>query len=123
MTSLDFLTGLLTRSETLSELDELILEESSEPITVVLLDIGRFRSVNDSVGIQVGDRIIKLISKRIKKAAPEARVIGRTSGDNFALAFKGSTCEQVEAILNRLLDFCKRPLAIGGNIIVVSVSL
>ena len=123
MTNLDFLTSLLTRSDTLSELDELILEESSEPIAVVLLDIGRFRIVNDSVGIQVGDRIIKLIAKRIQKAAPEACVVGRTSGDNFALAFKGLTCKQIEEILDRLLDFCKRPLAVGGKIIVISISI
>ena len=123
MTTLDFLTGLLTRADTLRELDELILEETSESIAVVLLDIGRFRRVNDSVGIQVGDRIIKLIAKRIKKAAPEAFIIGRTSGDNFALVFKGLADKQVEEIIDRLLDFCKRPLAVGGNIIVISISL
>lgn len=123
MSAFDPLTGLLNRIETLDEIDELILEEGLESITVVLLDIGRFRNVNDSVGIQVGDRIIKLIAKRIEKAAPDARVIGRTSGDNFALVFKSIDEENLRATLARLVDFSKRPIAVAGNIIVVSLSL
>lgn len=123
MKTMDSLTGLLNRVETLSEIDELVLEESLEPITIVLLDIGRFRKVNDSVGIQIGDRIIRTISKRLKKAAPEALLIGRTSGDNFALTFKGLNEQKLSVITDRLIDFVQRPIAVGGNVIVVSLAL
>ncbi|MBT9312922.1 putative bifunctional diguanylate cyclase/phosphodiesterase [Leptothoe kymatousa] len=123
MEMVDSLTGLLNRIATLSEIDELLIEEGSEPVTLVLLDIGRFRKVNDSVGIQIGDRIIRIVSKRIKNAAPEAHVLGRTSGDNFALAFKGLSQDQLDDITDKLLDFIKRPIAVGGNVIIVSLAI
>ena len=119
----DSITGLVNRIETLREIDDLVLEESSESIALILLDIGRFRSVNDSVGLQVGDRIIRIVSKRLKTAAPEACVLGRTSGDNFALAFKGLDEQRLDLVIDRILDLVQRPIAVSGNIIVVSLSL
>jgi len=83
----DGLTGLRTRQAFLSELT-LLLErrESGDEVSVVLLDIDRFKAVNDQHGHARGDELLCELAERVTAAAPEGAVVARVGGELFGLA-------------------------------------
>jgi len=117
--TLDPLTGLYNRVGVESYLAQLEAEGVSEQLCVLTLELSRFGKVNDSLGAELGDKIISTVAKRLQKIFPEVALIARTHGDHFCLLLQGPTDihEQIE-LLN---DFTQRPLAMRGEVIVLSV--
>jgi len=116
---IDPLTGLASRVGLEDYLKSYELNESSGPLSLVTMELSRFGNVNDSLGAELGNRIIASVAKRLQKIFPNVALLARTHGDHFCLAFEGDIDinEQIE-LLN---DFAQRPLALGGEIIVLSV--
>lgn len=94
---------------------------AGDPLCLMAIEMARFGSVNDSVGAELGDKIIVLVSRRLRKVFAHAAVIARTHGDHFCLVFEGAV--DLEEQTRLLLDFTQRPLAVRGEIIVLSVRL
>lgn len=84
----DTLTGLPNRSlflQKLSESARLIHEDETHRFAIVALDLDHFKDVNDSMGHNVGDAILRAVGKRLASALPESAVVSRTGEDEFAL--------------------------------------
>jgi len=115
---IDQLTGLLSRVGIQSAIKAM---EANNQRLVVAVEISRFGGLNSSMGSDLGDKIIVMISRRIKKLFPGASAIGRTNGDHFLLVFEDSSNYREE--ITRLQDFAQRPLAIDGEVIVLDVRI
>lgn len=91
------------------------------PLSLMTLEISRFGSVNDSMGAELGNKVIVTVAKRLTKLFGHAALIARTHGDHLCLVFEGplDLGEQVDLIR----DFTQRPLALRGEVIVVSVRI
>jgi diguanylate cyclase (GGDEF)-like protein len=83
----DVLTGLPHRllldrwlSMTLAK-----MPATNQVLAVILIDLDRFKNINDSLGYQCGDRLLQLIAKRLKHTLTTSAIVGRWSGDEFAL--------------------------------------
>lgn len=115
----DPLTGLASRTGLESYLKGYEASGASGPLSLISIELSRFGNVNDSMGADIGNKIISSIAKRLLKIFPNVAVIARTHGDHFCLAIEGEADinEQIE-LLN---DFTQRPLALRGEIIVLSV--
>jgi len=115
----DPLTGLANRSGLEEHLKRLDLDEKIENLYLMTMELSRFGKVNDSLGSDLGNKIICAVAKRLQKIFPNAQLIARTHGDHFCLVLQGDIDinEQIEL----LHDFTQRPLAISGKIIVLSV--
>jgi diguanylate cyclase (GGDEF)-like protein len=115
----DSLTGLTSRTGLESYLKNFKASTSPISLTLMAVELSRFGSVNDSLGAELGNRIISSVAKRLQKIFPTVALIARTHGDHFCLVIEGAVDinEQIE-LLN---DFTQRPLALRGEIIVLSV--
>jgi diguanylate cyclase (GGDEF)-like protein/PAS domain S-box-containing protein len=87
----DMLTGLPNRARFTSLLDEAVAEAAAAqaPLAVMLLNIDRFKDVNDSYGHAIGDQVLRHIAGRVHASLGEDGLIGRMAGDELAVVFKG----------------------------------
>ncbi len=116
----DSLTGLVNRlglEAALLEADAL----GKRNLTLFSVQISRFGSINSSLGGAVADRIIVMTARRLQKTFPAALQIARTHGDHFCLLFEG--LESIDETIRRLDDFTRRPFAVSGEVIVLSVRI
>lgn len=61
------------------------------PFALLLIDLDRFKTVNESLGHQVGDRLLRLVSERLKKAVNEKHLLARLGGDEFVIMMNNPT--------------------------------
>ncbi len=81
----DYLTGVLNRRAFLAAMEEKRRElDPTDQLSLCLLDIDRFKSINDTYGHDVGDEVIKTVARI---AGEEAPVVARLGGEEYALAF------------------------------------
>jgi diguanylate cyclase (GGDEF)-like protein len=84
----DTLTGLPNRImfiQTLTEQTKSAGEENQQRIAIITIDLDHFKDVNDSMGHNVGDAILRGVGKRLRAAMPEIAMVSRTGEDEFAI--------------------------------------
>ncbi len=90
----DSLTGLPNRTlflQKLSEMTKKAGQEKTMRLAVVTMDLDHFKDINDSMGHNVGDAILRGVSKRLRAALPESAVVARSGEDEFAVTMPLST--------------------------------
>ena len=108
----DGLTGLANRGRLIQELD--VLSASPEGVAVLLLDLDRFKNVNDSLGHDRGDELLVTIADRLRLAVRPGDLVARLGGDEFAVTLAGPiTPTEAEFVANRLLDLIGEPVTLG----------
>ncbi len=83
----DSLTGLPNRKFLLQTMQDGLsrCERGCEPFALFILDLDRFKDVNDTLGHQTGDQLLQLVAKRIRTVLKETDVVARLGGDEFAI--------------------------------------
>ncbi len=84
----DTLTGLPNRAYFLEQLEDLIKNKvlgAGETLAVMSVDIDHFKDINDTMGHEIGDKLLEAIGKRLVKALPNDAVIARASADEFTI--------------------------------------
>jgi diguanylate cyclase (GGDEF)-like protein/PAS domain S-box-containing protein len=121
----DTLTGLLNRGEfERLAVDRLAqLPHGRSPITVLFLDLDRFKLVNDSLGHAVGDSFLVECASRLARVVGHQGLAARLGGDEFVILAEGLSPEAVQAMCKRLLLAMREPAAVGGYTINSSVSI
>ncbi len=112
-TRLDGLTGLLNHTAAKSRLK--IMAEKMAPqtgLTVAMIDIDHFKSVNDTYGHPVGDQVIRGLAWLLKGRLRSSDLIGRYGGEEFLIALPDVTPDQAKTVINRIReDFSTLPHA------------
>lgn len=85
ISSFDTITGLPNRGKFTEILEQRVEQEAGRRLAVMFIDLDRFKLINDSLGHQSGDMILKLLADRIREAAPTGTYLGRFAGDKFTL--------------------------------------
>ncbi len=118
----DGLTGLSDRLWFRERLAALLAEaDSAEHVTVLMIDLDRFKAVNDSHGHSVGDALLQVVAQRLRSAVREGDVVSRLGGDEFAVAMPAPGLPKVTAA--RLIDLLSRPYLIEGHVAVIGASI
>ena len=65
-----------------------------QPIGLMLLDLDRFKAVNDTFGHDMGDELLKAVSERLKTCVREVDTVARMGGDEFTIILEGIASEQ-----------------------------
>jgi two-component system cell cycle response regulator len=87
----DSLTGLINRKGFLARAESLLASASErQPISVLVIDIDRFKQVNDQLGHSVGDRVLRRVADVLKRSARGAECIARVGGDEFLVLASAS---------------------------------
>jgi diguanylate cyclase (GGDEF)-like protein/PAS domain S-box-containing protein len=122
----DSLTGLPNRAKFREEL-ELALRHarSNDHISVLCLDLDRFKEVNDSLGHPVGDELLKEVAKRLSACLRDCDTLCRLGGDEFAIVQFGNEVQASEAssLARRLIEAVEAPYDIQGHQLTIGVSI
>ncbi|MFI8381148.1 EAL domain-containing protein [Pseudomonas sp. NPDC079086] len=122
----DELTGLANRSlfkERLHEASQRA-RQSGRSIALLHVDLDRFKLLNDSLGHEVADQLLRQVSRRLTQAVPEADTLARLSGDEFAILIDSyGSLSSLARLASRLLSKLRVPMTVGGHELVVSASL
>jgi diguanylate cyclase (GGDEF)-like protein len=108
----DVLTGLGNRTKLHHQLDEHV--ERGDPVAVCLLDLDRFKEVNDTLGHGTGDQLLRLVADRLRAGVRPSDTVGRLGGDEFVLLLEVATLEEATAIVDRLTAQLRRPYEVAG---------
>ena len=112
----DSLTSLPNRNLFLQQLahETLSCDRSKRSLALLYLDLDGFKEVNDSLGHDMGDRLLVEVSRRLKNSVREIDTVSRLSGDEFTIIL-GQIDDQlsVQRVCQQLLDTLSAPLATG----------
>ena len=122
----DSLTGLANRSLLNDRLQQAIYTAASygARLAVVFVDLDRFKYINDTLGHDVGDRLLQVMAERLTAAVAATDTVARLGGDEFVLLLHGHAGpDTVGAALERLLPTIAAPLRYAQNDIEVTCSI
>ena len=121
----DPLTGLLNRRAFLPWLREevALAEERDAPLAVVMLDLDKFKSINDQLGHFGGDRVLVAVAAAMRTASRSDDVLCRFGGEEFAVALPGSTVDEARSYAARLSAALAEAGATEGCAVTVSVGI
>lgn len=117
----DALTGLANRFQLFSCLNKAC--ERSEGFTLMLMDVDRFKQVNDSLGHDTGDELLKAVARRLEALLPESAILSRLGGDEFALYLPQAPLDVGHSVAQRLVDSMAMPFDIKGCRLYSGISL
>ncbi|MBF0110128.1 MAG: diguanylate cyclase [Magnetococcales bacterium] len=118
LASHDPLTGLPNRMQFMEHLTIGIAQarRSHRHLAVVFLDLDRFKSVNDTLGHEVGDRLLTSAAQRIRSCVREMDVVARLGGDEFTVLMTGlADIEPIAAIAHKIVYHLQQPFEIGPH--------
>jgi diguanylate cyclase (GGDEF)-like protein len=96
----DVLTGLMNHGTFVDRMNRLIA--AAEPFSLVMLDLDRFKGVNDGFGHQAGDRLLRQVAESIVQASRDSDAVFRYGGDEFAVLLPGTGASSVATIAERM---------------------
>ncbi|MGG3468252.1 EAL domain-containing protein [Neobacillus pocheonensis] len=121
----DPLTGLLNRRYFQEKIKQIIdSKESGETLSVLFIDLDRFKQVNDSFGHNKGDELLKTVADRIKKCLPdeEKNIITRQGGDEFIILLVNYDFQETKVAAERVVVSLRKPFSLDGNEIYLGAS-
>jgi diguanylate cyclase (GGDEF)-like protein/PAS domain S-box-containing protein len=126
LASYDPVTNLPNRELLHQRLDEALAgaRRHDSMIGVFLLDLDRFKSINDTFGHAAGDRLLRSCAKRLEACIRQTDTLARIAGDEFALIQVGvERAEQAQALCRRLLAALVEPFDFDGHEIIITASI
>jgi diguanylate cyclase (GGDEF)-like protein len=123
----DVLTGLQNRAFFTEKLGEAVarLQRHGEPFTVFMMDLDKFKNVNDTLGHPAGDQLLCETAQRLKSSLRDTDVLARLGGDEFAIIQSGeeSPREAAASLAARMLKLISEPFDIDGHVVFVGSSI
>jgi diguanylate cyclase (GGDEF)-like protein/PAS domain S-box-containing protein len=122
----DSLTGLPNRAVFRDRLDHAIARSArdGDVLAVLLLDLDRFKFVNDSLGHDAGDELLVAVGSRIQDCSRSSDTVARLGGDEFAILIEDAASEEVAvALSDRLLEALTSPFEVRGREVFIGASI
>ena len=121
----DALTGLPNRRLFHERLNQAIHEASRDGkrLALMLLDLNRFKEVNDMLGHQVGDRLLQVIGMRVRSLLRDVDTVARLGGDEFVVLVRVDSREQAELVAAKVVSTIGQEVTLGDVQLNVSASL
>lgn len=122
----DHLTGLPNRQMFHEELRRAMddAERDRRSLALIYLDLDLFKEVNDSLGHDMGDELLKEVARRLRDSVRDGDLVARLGGDEFTLILEqGEDVEHIEGICRRVIETVSEPYVIGHNVVSISASL
>jgi diguanylate cyclase (GGDEF)-like protein/PAS domain S-box-containing protein len=115
--SRDQLTGLPNRTQMERSIEELVqqTQQGGGPFVFVMLNLDRWRSINDSVGFTTADQLLRLVAERLSQHLLGEHHVFRFGGDEFAVLLTGEAAADYGTLMDRLLITMVQPLQLGAQ--------
>jgi len=121
----DTLTTLFNRRYFLSCVDDIIASLcQNEILALLLIDIDRFKTINDDFGHDVGDKVLIDLSNRMILWNNHGAVLSRLGGDEFAILLVGKyTRKEIQNYCSEIIELCNEPIHVGTNTLSMTISV
>ncbi|MEA4890120.1 MAG: EAL domain-containing protein [Clostridiaceae bacterium] len=124
VSNMDTVTNLSNRRFFLQTLEEHIKQEPGRSIALLLIDIDRFKIINDTYGHQIGDRILILLSQRLQHYEQSGVMLARLGGDEFVLIVPSrSSYAEIEQLSEHLIEHCTAPIELDQYTLRITFSI
>ncbi len=126
LASRDVLTGVANRLFFDHHLGERLGELASgqvQRVTVLFLDLDRFKAVNDTLGHPVGDALLCKVAERLQSLMPENGALARLGGDEFAMVLTDLEREPTATLAAKIIELVQRTYLIEGQVVHIGVSI
>ncbi|MFL6738173.1 MAG: EAL domain-containing protein [Sphingomicrobium sp.] len=122
----DSLTGLANREALRRALDDALVGavRRKHRCSVFLLDLDRFKAVNDTLGHPAGDTLLRLVALRLTDEVGELGQVGRLGGDEFQVVLPSLSSEcELSRLAQAIIDSLSRPYTINGTLVSIGASV
>jgi len=122
----DLLTGLPNRTLLYDYLRQALLagKRENHPAALLLMDLDRFKEINNTLGHPRGDLLLKQVGSRLQKTLFEPDIVARLGGDEFAILLpKLAAAEHISVVIRKVQKALETPFAIEGVPITVEASI
>jgi len=126
----DALTGLYNRRYFVDYMDQVInrVQFSKKFAYILLIDLDHFKTINDTLGHDIGDQVLKEVAERIKAYCEDTHMIARLGGDEFTIVSnefdESENCQEIAyAFSEKLLQIMKEPYVIDRHHLYISASI
>jgi diguanylate cyclase len=119
----DALTQLANRALLGERIDAARKADPGEALAVLLVDLDDFKTINDTLGHEVGDALLAGVARRIESCVDPENTVARLGGDEFALLLRKTSAGAADAVAERVLASLTRPLVVDGYRLLVRASI
>ncbi len=120
----DSLTALPNRIIFMEKLEDAITKNKEKKCAVIFVDVDDFKLINDILGHDYGDEVLKNIAFILKNSLPKNGMIARTNGDEFLILLNDvKDSNEISSLCDKILNNFKSPFTIKGNRVYTSVSM
>ena len=122
----DQLTGLVNRTLFRDRLVQAMARSKrlQQPLGLMLLDLDRFKAVNDTMGHDVGDQLLKAVAGRLQECVREVDTVARMGGDEFTIILEGLSCDQdITIVARRITESLAEPFHLKEHQTSIGVSI
>jgi diguanylate cyclase (GGDEF)-like protein len=122
----DDLTGLRNRRAVMSDLEQMVAasRRHGHGLSALMIDVDRFKAINDEHGHLVGDQVLREITRRLEGRLRTADVAGRFGGDEVLVLLPGTDAQGANVLAHSIRDaISERPVMTGNGAVAVTVSL
>ena len=122
----DPLTGLPNRSMLEERMKKTLeqAERNEETVAVLFIDLDRFKTINDSLGHQEGDQLLKHAASRFKQCIRSTDIVSRLGGDEFVIILNHLSDQQhIESVVEKIRDKFRQEMQLGLQELIVTLSI
>jgi len=122
----DALTKLPNRALLMERVEHALIhcKRRKKSLAVLFLDIDRFKSINDSLGHAIGDKILSLSAERFSNSLRKDDTVARLGGDEFAILLEDiRSSDEVVQVVRNILNIAAKPITIEGRDLIVTSSI
>ena len=118
----DPLTGILNRAGFVTELTTRLARDRKSQ-TIMLVDLDRFKLVNDTLGHHAGDDLVRKICSAMAGVMPHGGLLARLGGDEFGIVIEGAGEQAIDDFCNQILRVCSQTRRVAGHEVQISASI
>jgi diguanylate cyclase (GGDEF)-like protein len=121
----DTLTDLPNRAQFMERLQSSMHRAThSSPMALLFLDIDHFKKINDTLGHEAGDQLLKVFAQRMQASVRQSDMVARLAGDEFTIVLEGLRDKTDARVLaGKLVETLREPIALAGKFFEVTASV
>ena len=121
----DDLTSLPNRTLLMERIKQSILQarRKMQPLAILVMDLDRFKEINDALGHHYGDFLLQKVAERLKEVIRASDTLARLGGDEFSVALEGADAIQAKIVSQKIAEALQQPFLIEGHSLNIGISI